>query len=73
VRRIHRLGHLTTILVLTLALLSVAAGRRSSSGSLSIAGPSPYRFGQMITFAVSAPEVAQPYVLNQCSQNGTVV
>ena len=48
-------------------------GGTAGGGTVSINEPAPYHFGQTITFTVSAPGVAQPYVLNQCRQNGTVV
>jgi hypothetical protein len=48
-------------------------GGTTGGGTVSINEVAPYHFGQTITFAVSAPGVAQPYVLNQCRQNGTVV
>ena len=48
-------------------------GSTTGGGTVSINEPAPYHFGQTITFKVSAPGVAQPYVLNQCRQNGTVV
>jgi hypothetical protein len=48
-------------------------GSTTGGGTISINETAPYHFGQTITFTVSAPGVAQPYVLNQCRQNGTVV
>jgi hypothetical protein len=48
-------------------------GSTTGGGTIRINEPSPYHFGQTITFTVSAPGIAQPYVLNQCRQNGTVV
>ena len=48
-------------------------GSSTGSGTLSINEPAPYHFGQTITFTVSAPGVAQPYVLNDCYQNGVKV
>ena len=69
---------------LTIALPAMAArggggpgkgggGSTTGGGTVSINEPAPYHFGQTITFTVSAPGVAQPYVSNQCRQNGTVV
>jgi hypothetical protein len=48
-------------------------GSTTGGGTISINETAPYHFGQTITFTVSAPGVTQPYVSNQCRQNGTVV
>jgi hypothetical protein len=69
--------------LMTIALPALAArgggggrgggGNTSGGGTISINEPAPYHFGQTITFSVAAPSVTQPYVLNQCRQNGAVV
>ena len=61
-----------TIPIVLLAALSLAA-RAPSGGTISINEAAPYRFGQRMTFTVSAPGVASPFVVNECFQGGVRV